>query len=181
MELPFEIYRTEAIHLFVAWMALAFAFGNALGGLNILSVGVALMMSGVGFIAHQLAHRYMAKRQGFRAEFRIERRTLGLAVLLSFLDFVFAAPGGLEYDGEPTERQRMLISAAGPAISMALALLFFMTLPGHISHYGYRVNSWFAFFNMIPAGGLDGEDIYRYDRRKFFMMAAVAVIMLLIG
>lgn len=180
IELPFKIYRREAIHFFVAWMALAFAFGNVLGSLNPLSVGVALMMSGVGFIAHELAHRYVARRHGFYARFKVDRRTLALVVITSFFDFVFAAPGELEFEGEPTEREEVLIDAAGPIISLILALFFFATMPGYFSLYGYRVNSWLAFFNMVPVAGLDGESIYRYDKHKFAMLFAVTLIVMML-
>jgi len=180
IELPFEIYRTEAIHLFFAWMALAFAFGNVLGNFNPLSAGVALMMSGVGFISHELAHRYVARSKGFYAKFRADKRTLGLVVLTSFFGFVFAAPGGVNFKGEPNMREKMRISRAGPVVNIVLAVIFAVLKPGHIAHYGYSVNAWFAFFNMIPVAGLDGEDIYRYDKMMFFALFGISLILVLL-
>lgn len=180
IELPFGIYRREAIHLFAAWMALALAFGNVLGNFNLLSVGVALMMTGVGFLAHELAQRYVARKNGFKARFEADRRTLGLVVLTSFLGFVFAAPGKTRMNGEPTMRQKMRINAAGPVANILLTLVFWMTLPGHISQYGYNVNAWLAFFNMIPVLGLDGEDIYRHNKTKFFALFGLSLFLVLV-
>ena len=75
---------------------------------------------------HELAHKFTAMHYGYWAEFRKDNQMLLIAVVLAALaGVVFAAPGATVIYGDRIDkRENGLISAAGPATSLALALVF---------------------------------------------------------
>lgn len=78
-------------------LALAFSIMFA-GGLkrSILSLfPISLMTVSVGFVFHELAHRYAARSFGCFAEYRMWPPGLLLALLFAPLGVVFAAPGAV--------------------------------------------------------------------------------------
>jgi len=48
---------------------------------------------GTGFILHEMAHKFVALHFGYLAEYQANMTGLFLAVVLSFVGFIFAAPG----------------------------------------------------------------------------------------
>ena len=56
--------------------------------------GISLLTVGIGFILHEMAHKFTAIRYGYWAEFRKDNSMLLVAVALaSLVGFVFAAQG----------------------------------------------------------------------------------------
>ena len=102
-----RITRREEADLFIAWLAISLSFAiikiapyGILGpvGRSILDAliffGIALLTVGIGFILHEMAHKFTAIRYGYWAEFRKDNSMLLVAVVLaSLVGFVFAAPG----------------------------------------------------------------------------------------
>jgi Zn-dependent protease len=98
---------------------------------------------------------------------------------MSFVGFIFAAPGAVYTYGNRNQRQQMLISVAGPITNIVLALIFYV-VPGQVGSYGFQINAWLALFNMIPAGGLDGESVYRYNKMVFGAVVAAAGLLVFV-
>lgn len=172
--------NTEIRDLLVAWIALSLAFGNLLGGItDVQSVILAFFTAGLGFLLHELAHKLVAMRHGLNAEFRADYEMLGLAVVLSFIGFIFAAPGAVYTRGVRDSRQQFEISFAGPITNLVLATLFF-AVPGQIGNYGFEINAWLALFNMIPFGGLDGEKVLEYSKPAFGLFFVIAGLMVFV-
>lgn len=170
----------EIRDLAVAWLILTAAFANLYGGLfDPTMIGTALIAVGTGFLLHELAHHIVARRFGLRAVFEAYYNYLGFAFLLSFAGFIFAAPGAVYTRGSRTGRQQMLISAAGPATNIVLAVLF-LFVPGMVGDLGHRVNVILALFNMIPFAGLDGQSILRHSKPVYaaIVIAGVALFLL---
>jgi len=113
---------------------------------------------------------------------------MGLMVALGFslFGFVFAALGAVmiyprSTAGETATLRREkvgLISLAGPATNIALAVLFqaldFIE-PGLLFTLGARINTWLALFNLIPFGPLDGAKIFWWNKGIWVISIAVAV------
>ena len=176
-----RIPRRERIDLVIAWLAIAVAFTiarfNLLGGgidpASALFVFlVSLLTVGVGFVLHELAHKFTAMRFGYWAEFRKDNQMLLIAVVLAALaGVVFAAPGAtVVYGDRIGRRENGLISAAGPATSLALALVFlglFLVTPGSVFGYiglaGLQINAMIAAFNMLPVSVLDGRTVLGWN------------------
>lgn len=169
----------------VSALVLALAFGIALsGGMSVLSdpselaYAFALSLVGVslGFIIHELGHRYLARRFNCHATYVMWPSGLVLALVCSLFGFVFAAPGavmiqpGVDPWGRATlTKQRYgLISLAGPVMNSCLSIVFIVlyTLhPAEVFSLGAQVNTWLALFNLIPFGPLDGRKIMFWDKR----------------
>lgn len=169
----------EMRDLGAAWLVLGLAFANLIDGLTLRPVGIALATVGIGFLLHELAHRVVARNFGLSAVFRADYQMLGLAFLLSFAGFIFAAPGAVYTSGGRSGRQQMLISVAGPVINIVLALMF-LVVPGVVGSYGFRINAWLALFNMIPFGGLDGQSVLRNNKPVYAVVTVVAAVLVLV-
>lgn len=160
---PLDMKFREIRDLLAAWIVLGVAFANLYQALTPAFLLISMLTAGIGFLLHELAHKVVAMRFGFPAEFRADYQMLGVAFLTSFLGLLFAAPGAVMVRGLRDRRKDALVSLAGPATNIVLALGF-TAVPGVMGSYGTSINSWLALFNMIPAGGLDGESVYRYSR-----------------
>lgn len=167
----------ELIDLGAAWLILSVAFANLFGSLSSVTfIGIALLTVGIGFLLHELAHRVVARNFGLGARFQADYSMLAFAFFLSFVGFIFAAPGAVYTTGSRSPRQQMLISVAGPVTNILLAIAF-MFVPGVVGRFGSSINAWLALFNMIPFGGLDGEAVFRYSKSVFALVAAVSAIL----
>jgi Zn-dependent protease len=95
-----EMTARELRELTLSALALALAFGIAFeGGLRailepsrlILAFFFALVGVSLGFILHELGHRFVARRFDYFAEYSMWREGLMLALVCSLFGFVFAA------------------------------------------------------------------------------------------
>jgi Zn-dependent protease len=155
----------------------------------------ALLVSvGLGFVLHELAHKFVAVRYGFYAEFRMWLEGLIFALFTAFaLGFVFVAPGAVYIHGNQiSKEQNGKISIAGPLVNIVLAIIFLSMIP-FIPHnpnpdiwgfefqvivtYGFIINSILAAFNLIPLGIFDGAKILRWNPAIWALTFLVAVIL----
>lgn len=179
--------RTELIDLIKAWLAISTAFAILLGGslfsFNFITFFMISSLSvGLGFIAHEMAHKVVAQKYGCQAEFRSWDKMLILAVIMSFFGFIIVAPGAVMISGPVGRRRNGKISAAGGIANLVIATLFlsmlFIPVTGillPIAKYGFMINTWLALFNMIPFAMFDGKKILNWSKTVYFIMVAVAV------
>ena len=183
----------ELKDLFISALLLALAFGIALSGgfraffePQILIIVFLMSIVGVslGFVLHEMGHRLVARRFGCFAEYTMWPAGLILALACSLFGFVFAAPGAVMIYPRTDIRGRTtlttektgLISIAGPAMNICLAVIFILlniAYPTLLFTLGARINTWLAIFNLIPFGPLDGGKILRWNKRAW--LAAIAV------
>ncbi|MDD1695706.1 MAG: peptidase M50 [Methanoregula sp.] len=202
-----RISRREEFDLLIAWIAISVAFaiifirdiGQADPVIALLFLGVSLFTVGIGFILHEMAHKFTAINYGFWAEFRKDNIMLVVAVALAALvGVVFAAPGAtIIYDttGRGISReQNGKISVAGPVVNLLLCipfavLLIFggegMSLTGNIvtviGMIGFQVNAMIAAFNMLPVSVLDGKKVFAWNKAIFALVIVVAFGALLVS
>jgi len=60
---------------------------------------IAFFTAGIGFLLHELMHKYFAIKYGLRAEFHAYYPGLWIALALSFFGFILAAPGAVYISG----------------------------------------------------------------------------------
>jgi len=181
----------ELKDLVISWIALAIIFSvrSGLGAFILI-----LPTLGVAFILHELGHKFVAQNYGFWAEYRMDFGNLIFAFFLAiFIGIIFAAPGAvmifpINAQGRRATRDELgRISLAGPMTNLALASIFGITqllyggLLGAIASIGFFVNSFLAFFNLLPFGVLDGAKIYRWDRRIWTAAMGLAVLALIMS
>jgi len=200
-----RISRREEFDLFIAWIAISLAFaiiflrdtGRVDPVTALLFLGVSLFTVGIGFILHEMAHKFTAIKYGFWAEFRKDNTMLLVAVALAALvGVVFAAPGAtVIYDSSGrgiSREQNGKISVAGPLVNLLLCIPFgalliyggggnlftanIITMTGMI---GLQVNAMIAAFNMLPVSVLDGKKVFTWNKAVFVIMILAAFGMLL--
>ncbi len=177
--------KTEIVDIIKAWIAISLAFAIASAGLKLnLSflnlLLVSMLTCGIGFLLHELAHKVAAQRYGCAAEFRSFDHMLVLAVALSFLGFLFAAPGAVMISGMITRKENGIISFAGPMTNYILALLFLGLSYLHpalkfVWLTGFSINLWLGLFNMIPFLNFDGKKILNWNKYVWIGMVAFGV------
>ena len=178
----------EARELIKAWAAISLAFGILIhGGITgqglslVSSFAIASLTVGLGFIAHELSHRYFARKFGKHAEFRANNTMLLLAIIMSFFGFIIAAPGAVMISGFVNKKQSGIISSAGPAANLVLAIIFtplIFVIPV-IAFYGLMINAWLAAFNLIPFRGFDGRKVLDWSKPAYFVLLGIALALIL--
>lgn len=173
----------EKKDLFYAGLMISLAFAILLsGGLGgFLSSGVyfvfmiAFFTAGIGFLLHELMHKYVAQSYGLLAEFHAYYKMLWLAILFSFFGFIIAAPGAVHIFGRITKEKNGKISLAGPMTNLVLALVFLIFIllinsEGILKAFlgfGLTINSLLAAFNMIPVMPFDGVKVFAWDKKIY--------------
>lgn len=128
-----------------------------------------------GFVAHEMAHKVTAQRYGFWSEFRFSPSGLLLSLVTSLFGFLFALPGATVVRGMGNTADWGKTSLAGPIVNLVEGTGF--ALLGAIGvaigtppiFFGSALllaffNGWFATFNLIPFGPLDGAKVWRWHR-----------------
>ena len=188
----------EVRDIIISMLVIAVIFAYLINGRNInenliLLIPSLLVAVGLGFVLHELAHKFVAVRYGFYAEFKMWLEGLIFALFTAFiLGFVFVAPGAVYIHGEYISReQNGKISIAGPLVNIVLALLFLVLTPfvtknptdimgfifGTIVVYGFIINSILAAFNLIPLGIFDGAKVLRWNPIIWGITFVVAIIL----
>jgi len=187
---PFSTSDREQKDLLKAWVAISLAFAILMQGLSfstdfLKTLFLAAFTVGLGFLLHELAHKVVAQRYGCFAEFRSFDQFLILAIIMSFFGFLIAAPGAVVIKGPVGRRRNGMISIAGPATNIGLALLFLAGAIGYGANiffqYGYMINVWLAIFNTIPFGFLDGRKIFAWNKKVWGVFLAISVLLLFSG
>ena len=179
----------EIKELFVAWLMISIAFAIAMSGFSftkefIISVVASAFTVGVGFVFHELAHKYMAQKYHCFAEFNYNPSMLVFAVLISFLGVVFAAPGAVVISGNTIHRNYGKIFAAGPIANLIISGLFFAAFLFNgllILRYGFLINAWLALFNMIPIANFDGLKIMAWSKTAYWTILAASAMLVFLG
>jgi Zn-dependent protease len=208
-----RITRREGADLFLAWMAISVSFAiikiapyGILGTLalvtpiqGIIYFGIALVTVGIGFIFHEMAHKFTAIHYGYWAEFRKDDVMLLIAVVMAALvGFVFAAPGAtVIYTSAHDERgisrkENGIISASGPLVNILLcipfaAMILFAgglaalksgNLLAVIGIAGIQINAMIATFNLLPISILDGNKVIAWSVPVFIVLIVTSVAIL---
>ena len=197
----FSFTSNEIRDLIIAFIVISIAFAISTVGLDaygfisilpIIMVGV-----GIGFLLHELGHKYVAMEYGYRSEFKAWPLGLVIAIATAFIGWVFAAPGVVHtYADNMTDEINGKISIAGPMANMVLALAFLIIaalaypfkaysmifqLIYLICTVGFSVNSFLAAFNLLPFYSLDGIKVLKWNAKIWIFIFVIAAAMLLLS
>ena len=194
--------KKEQADLFISWITLSIAFvwavkngflglpGMSLTNALAVSAPIAFVAIGTGFVFHELAHRQAARHYGFVSEFRMWKEGLIFALLIVFVTggrFIFAAPGATYFFGNNVSvKQNGIISIAGPVTNIFIGLILLM-LSAVVDNifiylilsYSAAINFFFAFFNLLPLGPLDGTKVFIWNKGAWVATIATSVVLLI--
>ncbi len=191
--------RGEVVQITVAFavltldLVLLLSGSDLLFGTNVSSVtylvtptivAVAATAALTGFLAHEMAHKVVAQRRGYWAEFQWSPVGLLFSVFTAAFGFLFAAPGATRVGGMSDPREWGRTALAGPVINLVFGGMFYATavVAWSAGASAFRwllllafINSWFAVFNLIPFGVLDGAKVARWSWGIWAAVMTVAV------
>jgi len=178
----------ELRDLVKAWFIISLAFAIAFSGRNLFGTEIIVIFIvsaftvGLGFILHELAHRYFARKYGAKAEFYANNRMLMFALIFSFFGFIFAAPGAVVIRGYLTKRKYGHIALAGPMMNVLLGILFliialFIPETLVVTKPGMMINFWLALFNMLPFPIFDGLKVLRWNKIVYGVVLILTIVL----
>ncbi len=165
--------NTEIRHLIlgttvVTAVGISFLIGNPF---SILGLAVASIIFSMGFILHELAHKYVAQSYGLWAEFRVQMTWLLLTVLSIVSPIKFIAPGAVMISGFAHKEHMGRTAFAGPLVNVVITVGLLAFLPALRDSmlylpvlFGASINAFLALFNLIPFAVLDGRKIYSWSK-----------------
>jgi len=151
----------------------------------------------VAFLFHELAHRYLARRFGLVAKYKMWPEGILFSLLFSLFGFKFVAPGAVviypyrfgrwgHRVKHVTVNEMGLIALSGPAVNLIFAV-FFMAIPGYFSFISqmnvplylqpHFINAWLAFFNLLPIPPLDGSKVMRWKPWFWAFIFVVSIVL----
>ncbi|MEF8879926.1 MAG: site-2 protease family protein [Candidatus Thermoplasmatota archaeon] len=182
--------KKEIFHLLIAMGVLTIAFAFALAPFPPLShvdsvlfnLPLAFLAIATAFVCHELAHKYMGQKYGYRSEFRMYKMGLLLALFLGVATgIVFAAPGAVRIFGNPNHEESGKLATAGPLTNIVIALmalgvmLISVGFVREIAFFVLFINAFLAFFNLLPFGPLDGRKVFRWNKIVWIVLIAISV------
>lgn len=184
----FHPHFGETQELLIAWLILSAAFAILYSNMDFELFQRLLPICGItvglGFVLHEMGHKYLAQRYGMHAIFRANYQGLGLALLMSLVGFVYVAPGAVYMSGGNLTKERNgKISLIGPLINILLGIGFLAIYlaPFSISWIvqttswiGYTINTWIGLFNLIPFRTFDGWKIKNWNGPVYYLLVIIA-------
>jgi len=181
-------------------------FGNSFGIINAINVIGGLLAGGfwwivigtigiflASFMAHELAHKFVAQNYGMWSEFRMT----AMGYYLSAMAILFSLPifgTGVVYTSGTTNTEHngksnlagpltnFVIAAALAIIAMILALLKIPILTiGLLLRYGIQLNAFLGLFNMIPLQPFDGASIRHWSNKVWIAQTLGLLFLLIFG
>jgi Zn-dependent protease len=166
----------------IAWRAL---FPDLISGILI-----SLFTVGIGFVGHEMGHKWAAERFGIPSRFILWPMGILLMFLTAAIGFIFAAVGAVYIFARRLPKNvNGIISLAGPAVNLIFASIFFFVLVGSeifgfsLAHIvkaicviGMKLNGFLAFFNLIPILPLDGAKVLSWNSGAWIATLVIAFI-----
>ena len=147
------------------------------------------MLAGIyltAFLFHEFGHRQVAKHFKLQTKFRL----LTFGMVLTVFSLVagvlnipvpsLALPGAVVVLGlEKVSKKTGLCKAAGPSVNLVYGVILFIIsflIPSSLSPLGYLfvisayLNFMLGAFNMIPIGILDGQNIWKWNKKVYIFL-----------
>ncbi len=207
MSILSRVSKSELVDLSLSLIALIIAFsivgGRKVPGFEVIMVSA--IGAGSGFLLHELAHKFVAQKYGYWAEYRANKTGLIFMIVAAFMGILFAAPGAVWFrkDDETREdvhlygdgsisdkiqkerREQLWIALAGPMTNIALTIFFFLILISGVltsnlgygaAYYAIFINLTLAAFNLLPFGPLDGAKVFSASRTIWAVVSVPTII-----
>ncbi|MCD6464017.1 metalloprotease [Candidatus Woesearchaeota archaeon] len=181
--------KRELKDLLTAWVFITLAFAILLSrhepALFVTNIFISAFTVGLGFLIHEIGHKITAQYYGCWAEFVAAKQMLWLALFMSFLGFIIAAPGAVMISGFVNRKKNGIISAAGPVANIFLSVIFKVLqaffaagILKTLCSYGFQINAWLALFNMLPFHPFDGAKVLSYSKSLYIAIVLTPVLLI---
>lgn len=178
--------KTEIRHLAVGTGLVTAAgissFLGTSGSIGILGLVISSALFSMGFILHELAHKYVAQGYGLWAEFRLNMTGLLLTALSVISPIKFIAPGAVMIAGLADKEHMGKTAFAGPITNVIITVGLLILLPALGTGVIYQavvagasINAFLALFNLIPFAVFDGQKVYTWDKRYWAMLFLISL------
>lgn len=198
---------TEVVHIAIAFVILTADLVIVLSGRGLIEGGtlagllapvpllfllLAIAACLTGFIAHEIAHKLVARRLGYWAEFRMWPTGLALSIITSLGGFLFAGPGATVVEGMDAKDVHGwgVTAVAGPVSNLLFAAGFYGAslatfasdwIASEAFLFLAMINTLFATFNLLPVDPLDGAKVLRWSIGRWAVTFAVAAAALAVA
>jgi Zn-dependent protease len=181
-------------------------FGNNLGILNAINTVIVFFGIGLGwlvigtiviflasFMAHEMAHKFVAQHYGMWSEFRMTSMGYYLSAMAILFSLPIFGTGVVYSSGTSNVDHNGKTNLAGPLTNFVIAaalvivsiLMFVIAVPlfplGVLLRYGVQLNAFLGLFNMIPIQPFDGATVRHWDSRVWVALTIGLLFMLLLG
>ncbi len=151
--------------------------------LNVFELFFALIAFALSFLAHEIAHKISAVREGLIAFFKLDTVGIILTFISTFSPLKIIAPGSVVILGYFDLRTMGKVSLFGPLTNIVIGSILYplrFTVPfSNVLNAICLLNLWIALFNLIPLGVLDGKKIFAWNKRVWLIMFFFPLFLLL--
>jgi Zn-dependent protease len=179
---------TETKHLIVGTALVTAAgvsfFRNDPFTAGVLGLVIASILFSLGFILHELAHKYVAQSCGLWAEFRLNMMGVMLTALSIVSPLKFIAPGAVVISGFADKDRMGKTAFAGPVVNVIITAALLIVMPlftRDISFAllaGAAINAFLALFNLIPFSVFDGLKVFRWNKQYWAALFLVSLALM---
>jgi len=181
---PGTFTATEIRDLAIATISLTLIFSY--GNFSVLPVVFVSVL--VGFILHELAHKFAANKFNAVAFFKLWPEGILVGLFTMLLPFRFLAPGAVviypfKYgrwgyrEKHLTPNEMGIIASVGPMVNIFFAFVFAL-IPGW--QLVGEINAMLGVFNLIPIKPLDGSKVVLWKWWFWVFLFGVAVFSILL-
>ncbi len=179
----------EFIDIVISWLivTIVFSFRYILVG-NLYMIFINSIAVLLGFVIHELAHRWTARRYGCIAFYRAWYPGLLIALLIAIAtmgNFVFIAPGAVMiFSPWLSPSLEALIALSGPYANIAIAIIsmILVVITNRIEmQIITNINIWLAFFNLLPIPPLDGYKALRGSIIRWVVAFTIVMVLMIIN
>jgi len=141
----------------------------------------------LSFLGHEIAHKFLARRNGLWAEFRTNLYGLMLTAVSSVFLVKFLAPGQVNIQGNGSKEVLGGIYLVGPGFNIAIGTLLFAMSRFAGDFFGIILlqiswfNAWMALINLIPFGSLDGTRVFDWDKTRWAIALAGSIALVVVS
>lgn len=151
---------------------------------------VSLFTVGIGFMGHEMGHKFAAEKFGIPSRFILWPTGVLLMLVLSTLGFIFAAVGAVYIFARYLPKKvNGVISVAGPGVNIIFSIVFISFLIASNVFYfklskivevicviGYKLNGYLALFNLLPIPPLDGSKIISWNFAVWITLITISFV-----
>ncbi|MFX0010062.1 MAG: hypothetical protein ACFE9R_07090 [Candidatus Hermodarchaeota archaeon] len=186
----FLAHKSELTHFIIAGIIIyavgIISFYSSVGSTYFWALFVLAGFYVTAFLFHELGHRQVAIHNKLQTKFRL--LTYGLLMTLISCGR-FALPGAVVVLGlDKISRKTGLCKAAGPSVNFVYGSILFLIsfiIPNslyplnYIFCIGAYLNFMLGSFNMIPFGILDGQNIWKWNKKVYLGLIGVLLSLLI--